>query len=417
MAVNVLLRSRPRRPRTVGADLLGLRGVHADRRRVPDPQPRDGFQLGSLVDVGWVVGLLLLGGRGAGRTPRQPSPTSPAATAGGRATGGSSSARSSRSCRSLARVRGPRRQRQQSSRRGWSVNDRVRPRRSASPCCSSSPSSPRSARTSPSRAVSSRTVAGADAAQLTGVAPPPGPHLRAVDDGILGFDGEGTIMLANHAACSLLRLERVRSRRPPVVPDVLTLGPADHSLLTEILGDARPEDRPSSRHTRRSAAATAPRFLVAAVGRPRCSTTRSPLALGRRVPRRHRAARGRPDEGRVRVRRQPRAAHAADLDPRLARAARRRRRRRAPRGRAADGRHRGREHRPADPADQRHPRHRAHRVGHRRPAPGAVPRSPTSSPRASAVVDAASPTRPTSTSAWPRSRASCGPTPTASCRR
>ena len=56
--------------------------------------------------------------------------------------------------------------------------------------------------------------------------------LRAVDDGILGFDADGTIMLANQAACSLLRLEEgalVGHR----VFQVLTLGPGD-PLLMEI---------------------------------------------------------------------------------------------------------------------------------------------------------------------------------------
>ena len=57
--------------------------------------------------------------------------------------------------------------------------------------------------------------------------------LRTVADGILGFH-DGRIVLANDAACEMLHLTRpqVLGR---IVPDVLTMGPADHSLLREIL--------------------------------------------------------------------------------------------------------------------------------------------------------------------------------------
>jgi len=54
--------------------------------------------------------------------------------------------------------------------------------------------------------------------------------LRAVDDGILGFDQDGTIMLANQAACSLLRLDESDLVGHRVV-QVLTLGPGDPLLL------------------------------------------------------------------------------------------------------------------------------------------------------------------------------------------
>ena len=79
------------------------------------------------------------------------------------------------------------------------------------------------------------------------------------------------------------------------------------------------------------------------------------------VPRRDPAARGRPDEERVRLDGQPRAADAADLDPRRARTALRGRPGPVGAQCGPDGRHRAGEQRPADPADQRHPRHRTDR--------------------------------------------------------
>ena len=84
---------------------------------------------------------------------------------------------------------------------------------------------------------------------------------------------------------------------------------------------------------------------------------------GRRghLSRRDGAARGGADEGRVRLRREPRAAHAAHLHPRLAGAAGRRQAGRGAREGAADAGDRRAEHRPAGAAHQRHPGHRAHR--------------------------------------------------------
>ena len=82
--------------------------------------------------------------------------------------------------------------------------------------------------------------------------------LRAVDDGILGFDVDGTIMLANQAACSLLRLDEsdlVGHR----VFEVLTLGPGDPLLreISETIGRERDvrhaaRGRPAPRRHRRS---------------------------------------------------------------------------------------------------------------------------------------------------------------------
>ncbi len=76
------------------------------------------------------------------------------------------------------------------------------------------------------------TVA-ARTAQLEGVHHVQELTLRAVDDGILGFDVAGNIVLANDAACRMVRLpeSELVGRR---VYDVLTLGPDDHSLLVTI---------------------------------------------------------------------------------------------------------------------------------------------------------------------------------------
>ncbi len=99
--------------------------------------------------------------------------------------------------------------------------------------------------------------------------------LRAVDDGILGFDADGTIMLANQAACSLLRLREgdLVGRR---VFQVLTLGPGD-PLLMEISATVGRRETFSAPHeeVRRRDGST---FLVQLSVTP-VLDDRSPLAL------------------------------------------------------------------------------------------------------------------------------------------
>jgi PAS domain S-box-containing protein len=81
--------------------------------------------------------------------------------------------------------------------------------------------------------VAGRTKALTDAVQLQDLT------LRTVADGILGFH-DGRIVLANDAACAMLRLPR-DELLGRVVPDVLTIGPADHSLLVDIAAALRAE--------------------------------------------------------------------------------------------------------------------------------------------------------------------------------
>ena len=99
--------------------------------------------------------------------------------------------------------------------------------------------------------------------------------LRAVDDGILGFDADGTIMLANQAACSLLHLEEgalVGHR----VFEVLTLGPGDPLLLeiSETVGRRETFTTPHEEVRRRDGTT----FLVQLSVTP-VLDDRSPLAL------------------------------------------------------------------------------------------------------------------------------------------
>jgi PAS domain S-box-containing protein len=70
-------------------------------------------------------------------------------------------------------------------------------------------------------------------AQLEGVRHLQELTLRAVDDGIVGFDVKGSIVVANDAACRMLRMreDELLGRR---VYDVLTIGPDDNSLLVTI---------------------------------------------------------------------------------------------------------------------------------------------------------------------------------------
>jgi PAS domain S-box-containing protein len=75
--------------------------------------------------------------------------------------------------------------------------------------------------------VSARTKELTDSVQLQDLT------LRTVADGILGLH-EGRVVLANDAACDMLRLERA-AILGRIVPDVLTIGPADHSLLVTIV--------------------------------------------------------------------------------------------------------------------------------------------------------------------------------------
>ena len=149
--------------------------------------------------------------------------------------------------------------------------------------------------------------------------------------------------------------ERPRAVRVEAVPVRAVRGPADErrQLRPRLHGRVPPDRARPRRGPAGDPGAGQP-------GRRPRRRLRRPSA---RAARHHQRARDRPDEERVRVDRQPRAPHAADLDQGLRRPHPRRRRRRDQRDPAGVPRHREGELRPARRAHQRHARHLAHRVG------------------------------------------------------
>ena len=153
--------------------------------------------------------------------------------------------------------------------------------------------------------------------------------LTSVGDGIYGVDHEGRVTFVNPSGAQVLGYEpeqllgrnaheEFHAPTPEGAPypweGCYVTDAIRHGLVTSAEADVYLRDR------RRDLPRRDHRQPDHGRGRrPRC---------GRRLPRRHPAARGRPDEERVPLGRQPRAAHAADLDPRLARPARRRHARR-----------------------------------------------------------------------------------------
>ena len=196
------------------------------------------------------------------------------------------------------------------------------------PCATTSPSPRTSPRTSPPAVTSS--AAAVHLQRLT---------LNAVHEGIVGLR-EGQLVFANDAAGEIL----ARATRR-----------ADRALRVRGASRSAP---PTTRSWPRSTPPITARQHVELVGEPVVRMRRHDVRhrpvdhpgrpprpdVGRRVPRRVAPHRGRAAEERVRVGGQPRAAHAADLDPGLARPARRRRRRRAVAARPAHGGDRHREH-------------------------------------------------------------------------
>ena len=195
--------------------------------------------------------------------------------------------------------------------------------------------------------------------------------LSSVGDGIYGVDHEGRVSFVNPSGAKILGYE----------PDAL-LGLNAHDEFHAPTPEGAPYPwegcyvtdaiQRGHRDQRRGRRLHPPRRRDVPGGDHRQPAPRRGRRARRRgrVPRRHPAARGRPDEERVPLGGQPRAAYAAHLHPRLARPAGRRHARRPHPARPVDGEHRAGEHRAAHPPDQRHPGPRADRDRH--PPDGAV---------------------------------------------
>ncbi|HEU4839793.1 MAG TPA: response regulator [Ilumatobacteraceae bacterium] len=281
MAVNVLLRSLRGVRGTVGLICTGY-GLYTLTDGVFLARSLDGgFTLGSPVDAGWVVAQLLLGGT-ALAVAKQPSPTPPAPP--GRASDrrilvGSLVAFASFLAVFVVHVAND------SSGETTMVRtiELILVLGAAVLFVVTQFTTLRENLRLTSgleQTVAERTKALTDAAQLQELT------LRTVADGILGFH-DGRIVLANDAACELLRLDR-HQLLGQIVPDVLTIGPADHSLLTKILAELA-EDRPFFTDNvtiqRRDGTAFAAETTVAPVLREHASL--SSVAVFRDVTHRH----------------------------------------------------------------------------------------------------------------------------------
>lgn len=110
--------------------------------------------------------------------------------------------------------------------------------------------------------------------------------LRTVADGILGFH-DGRVVLANDAACEMLHLERDEILGW-IVLDVLTMGPPDHSLLITVF-EALQQDRAfwteSETITRRDGTAFTAEVTVAPVAGGHASL--ASVAVFRDITHRH----------------------------------------------------------------------------------------------------------------------------------
>ena len=189
--------------------------------------------------------------------------------------------------------------------------------------------------------------------------------LTSVGDGIYGVDHEGRVTFINPSGAKALGYTAGAARRTPRPRALPRRRRARHALpvggLLRLRGHAQRRGRqrgggqlrPGGRHD-----LPGRDHRLAAGRRERAARCR------RGLPRRHPAPRGGPDEERVPLGGQPRAAHPPDLDPGLPGPARRRTPGRAPRPRRLPGDRRPAEQRTAHPADQRPARHRADRVGH-----------------------------------------------------
>ncbi len=184
-------------------------------------------------------------------------------------------------------------------------------------------------------------------------------------EGFVALDGKGQVVFANRSAQRMLGLDAEQM-----------IGADFHDLAQHSTAAGEPNPREGSplEETLRTGEARAGarrgdvargRQLVPGglplrrLHRPR----QRPRGRGGQLRRRRRAGAGRAAQGRAALDRRPRAANAADLDPRLARAGRRGLELRAQPAGGADDRDRDQQHGPALAADQRHPRSRADRVG------------------------------------------------------
>ena len=237
--------------------------------------------------------------------------------------------------------------------------------------------------------------------------------LRTVADGILGFH-DGRIMLANDAACSLLHLDRERAPRHRSCPTCLTLGPGRPLAAAGDLGGARAQDRCSRPTARRSPRRDGTSFAVELTVAPVLGDARplASVAVFRDVTDRHEVDRMKDEFVSVvsHELRTPLTSIRGSLGLLAGGAV----------GELPDAGRRMVEI--AVENTDRLIRLINDILDIERIESGAVVlhqaalrRGRRSSPRACAS-SCRSPRRPASSSGWPRSRASCGPTPTASCR-